>query len=230
MAILFWVPKFVKNSKLTSNPSSLQMLRRQQQPTRRRWKERRVRDTSRCASDGTGWGEREPQEEAGPRRKPPPRTRSYPPIGRGAQSFSQSSKPLYVPRPRSAKLSQWAAALQAPGSRSLGSSRVSVAGQSGSQVVAGHGTSVAWCTSDRSLPAACPGWGRRTAAELGPPGAWALVAAEVDGWRPFVKSTNSQLPLRVRPPGRLHHHGAEDSFQMWTPWPTLPNRKSRGEP
>ena len=55
---------------------------------------------------------------------------------------------------------------------------------------------------------------------MGQLGAWALVAAEVDGLRPFVKSISSLLPPRVRPPGRLHHHRTKDPFHMCTSGPT----------
>lgn len=63
------------------------------------------------------------------------------------------------------------------------------------------------------------GWGRRTPAEMGWPGAWALVAPRVRSMTPFVKSTGYQRLLRVRPPGRLHHHGAGGFFKGELPGP-----------
>ena len=106
------------------------MLRRQQQPTGAAEKKDEAEAPPGARRTKPDVERRGPQKEAGPRRNPPPRKRSYPPIGRGARSFSQSSKPLEGPRPSSAKLSQWAAALQAPGSRSLGSPRKAGSGWS----------------------------------------------------------------------------------------------------
>lgn len=132
------------------------------------------------------------QREAGPRRNPPLRTLSYPPTGRGAWRSSQSLKPLEALRSNGTKLSQWAAALQAAGHRSGKSYPclwlAKVGARSWLAVVPLRPGLHPTEKSARSRPGP-GGWGRRTAAEMGPPGAWALVEAE--GSSPFVKSTGS---------------------------------------
>lgn len=119
---------------------------------------------------------------------------------------------------------------------------VSVAGQSGSQVVAGRWHLCARVyirlKSARSRPGP-GGWGRRTAAKMGPPGAWALVAAEGSLREAFCEVNRFSLPLRVRSLDRLHHCGVGaggggwgSSFQRRTSRLTLAPlcRKSSGEP
>ena len=137
------------------------MLRRSQQPTQCRQSDRRPQSTSRRAADGTGYeaelgGGGASQREAGPRRNPPLRTRLYPPIGPGAQRFT--NPPSLWKRSRRA-VQSWANGW--PRYRLLGTGILdpngSVAGQSGSWIVPGRGTSAPGSTSDWSPPAADPG-------------------------------------------------------------------------
>lgn len=230
------IPEKSPNPELTSTPFSLSMPRTPTDPPsggdRNTPKKLRAPSRRNRMQSGGGSKGRCQQREAGPKRNPPLRTRSYPPTGRGAWRSSQSLKPLEALRSNGTKLSQWAAALQAAGPRSGKSYPCLWLAKVGARL---------WLAVIPLRPGLHP-----TEIRPQPTRAWRVGQADgggdgsarslgVGGRRgqpAFCEVNRLSLPLRVRSSDRLHHHGAGGAFQMWTSLLTLEPlcRKSSGEP